>query len=37
MSRQLDQVVADAAANNLSFSAALEALTDLDVSDHVKT
>jgi len=34
MSRQLDQVVADAAANNLSFSAALEALTDLELESR---
>ena len=31
MSRQLDQVVAEAAAKNLSFALALESLTDLEL------
>jgi len=34
MSRQLDQIVADAAAKNLSFTAALEALTDLELESR---
>ena len=34
MSRQLDQIVADAAAKNLSFMAALEALTDLELESR---
>src|SRR5262245_23641948 len=32
MSRQLDQMVADAASNNLGFAQALETLTDLELN-----
>jgi DNA replication protein DnaC len=34
MSRQLDQIIADAATRNLSFAQALETLTDLELESR---